>query len=136
MRLLRFQQGCLIVVISTMISGVLFAKDSSQVEYPRLYAEELPRYPNARLVSIGRQVSSLRDGLRLKLTSSDSTKVITSYYEEVMKALGWMVPKQRFPIASMYIGRFTKGKLVYQLKVMRLDSNTDESQINIVYLEN
>ena len=135
MKQMYFQILCFIIVVSMMFGHAL-AESVSEEKYPTLYAEDLPRYPNARLLSIGRQVSSLRDGIRLKLISADPLKKITPYYQDKMKSLGWTVPQQRLPNDTMYIGRFTKDNLVYQLKVMRLNPNLDETQINIMYLKN
>lgn len=135
MMLIRFQRVCLILIVTTVISGFFFAESMAGEDYPKLYGKELPRYPNAKLVSTGRQVSSLRDGLRLQLISLDSVKTIASYYEEKMKNLGWTVPKQRFPSDKMYIASFTKNNLYYQLKIMRFDPNKDETQIDIVYAQ-
>ena len=133
--LIRFQRVCLILIVSTLISGFFFAESMAEEDYPRLYGKELPRYPNAKLVSTGRQVSSLKDGLRLQLISLESVRTIASYYEEKMKNLGWTVPKQRLPSDRMYLGSFTKDNLYYQLKIMRLDPNKDEAQIDVVYAE-
>lgn len=87
MMLIRFQRVCLILIVSTLISGFFFAESMAEEVYLKLYGKELPRYPNAKLVSTGSQVSSLKDGLILQLISLDLVRTIASYYEEKMKNL-------------------------------------------------
>ena len=108
---------------------------STKKTYPPLYGNELPKYPGATLTDTGRQQSSLKDGLKLQLSSKDEVRSIANHYEEKMKALGWTIPKQRVPNDKMYVSRYTKGNLVYQIKIMRLSADKD-TQITINYLEN
>ena len=128
-----FQKVCLVAIVSLLISGFFFVGAMAEEDYPELYGKELPRYPKAKLVSTGRQVSSLKDGLSLQLVSSDPVQTIAAYYEEKMKNLGWTVPEQRFPNDQVYVGNFTKGDLYFLIKIMRLDPDKDETRIDIAY---
>jgi hypothetical protein len=125
-----------IILICFFSASLIFPGEEKDLEYPALY-KDLPRYPNAKLVDTGRQVRSLKDGLRLKLLSPDPVNAITEYYKKEMKKLGWTLPeKKRYQPANIYMGTFTKGKLYFQLRVMRLDAKKQETTIEIAYAEN
>ena len=125
-----------IILIGFFAAGLIFPGNEKKLEYPTLY-KDLPRYPNAKLVDTGRQVRSLKDGLRLKLLSPDPVATITEYYKKEMKKLGWTTPeKKRYQHPNMYMGTFTKGILYFQLRVMRLNPKKQETTIEIAYAEN
>ena len=104
-------EGCGVVAVPTPTprpSGSL----------PSLYVNaNLPQYPGAVVVDPGREVSSLRDGVRIGLESSDAVEAIVGFYEEAFQAQGWSVPEQRFPVANLYLSTYSKGDLRFQLTI-------------------
>lgn len=61
------------IVVLSFTPFLVWTKEITPVEkkYPALYGQELPRYPQAKLIDTGRQTKSIKDGLRLKLISPD-----------------------------------------------------------------
>lgn len=105
---------------------------ATDLTYPPLYrSHSLPEHPDATLVSIGRQTTSLDDGLRLELTTKARVREAAKFYEEKMKALGWKVPPQRFPNDRVYLCEFTRDDLLYQLTITATPSQG--SRIRILF---
>lgn len=108
--------------------------ESGDLQYPNLYKQaNLPEYSKANLVDTGRQTTSIRDGLKLQLTSKESVQTIATYYEGEMKNLGWYIPEQKFPNEQVYSSQYTKGDLYYQMTVTKFP---DEIKITINYAQN
>lgn len=122
-------------VIAVFFVGFLtLAATVSALDYPALYGD-LPKYPNAELLDIGRQQASLRDGLVLKLVSLDPLQTIADYYKKEMSERGWTIPPQRLFSKDMYVGAFTKDRLHFQLQVTRTEPGGDSKSIRINYME-
>ena len=123
-------------VISVLFMGFLtLTTTASALEYPSLYGD-LPKYPNAELLDIGRQQSSLRDGLVLKIVSPDPLKTIVDFYKEGMSERGWTIPPQRFSSEDLYSGAFKKGNLRFKLQVMRTAKPGEETMtIRLNFME-
>lgn len=69
------------------------AGQSAAPAYPELYrAHGLPELPGAILVSIGRQAASMRDGLRIRLTSARPLPEVREFYRAALSAGGWKEP--------------------------------------------
>ncbi len=108
--------------------------ESGNSQYPDLYKQaNLPEYSKANLVDTGRQTTSIKDGLKLQLTSTESIQTIAAYYEGEMKNLGWAIPEQKFPNDQVYNNQYTKGDLYYQVTLTKFP---DETKITINYAEN
>ncbi|VAX38243.1 hypothetical protein MNBD_PLANCTO02-612 [hydrothermal vent metagenome] len=99
------------------------------LQYPELYTnEQLPQYNEATLLNTGRQTTSLRDGIRLELESSQPVQTIAQFYEAKLKKSGWNVPKQKLRNETMYKNVCTKGEMKYSLTITK---NADEKPITI-----
>ena len=61
-------------------------------DYPAIYRDMgLPEYQNASVTSVGRDNTSLRDGIRVTLLTQDADATIRAYYEAEMQDRGWAV---------------------------------------------
>ena len=58
--------------------------------YPATYRDlDLPALPGGVVTSSGRQTTSLRDGLSIRLTSDKPVAEVRTFYQDAMTALGW-----------------------------------------------
>lgn len=105
------------------------------LEYPDIYAKELPRYPGAEIVDAGRSVKSLKDGIRLKLITPDPVQKVVKYYEDTLKAKGWKIPSQRFANDKVHVGTYSRGNYKFSLTVIRYDPSEGKTSIQLIYLE-
>ena len=121
-------------IVVLFIGFLALAATTSALEYPSLYGD-LPKYPNAELLDIGRQQSSLRDGLVLKIVSPDPLKTIVGFYKKGMSERGWTTPPQRFSSEDLYSGAFKKDNLRFQLQVMRTKPGEETMTIRINFME-
>jgi hypothetical protein len=93
--------------------------------YPQLYRTmDLPTLPGATVTSTGRQTTSLRDGLAIRLTTSMNVAEARDYYRQELTTKGWteqvgpgqaaqaMLPN--LPLARL---AFVKGALLYTATV-------------------
>lgn len=104
------------------------------LQYPALYTKEkLPQYAEATLISTGRQTSSLRDGIRLELQSSQPVQTIAKFYEKELKSLGWDVPVPKFRNEMMFGANCTKENLKYMLTITKMPEG-QPTKININFL--
>lgn len=53
-----------------------------------------------------------------------------------MLKLGWKIPKQRFLNPKIYISKYTKGNLYFQITIIRAKPDSAKTDITIVYAEN
>ena len=61
-------------------------------DYPVIYRDlGLPQYQNADVTSVGRDNTSLRDGIRVTLLTQDDDATIRAYYEAEMQDRGWVL---------------------------------------------
>ena len=121
-------------IVVLFMWSLALAATTSALEYPSLYGD-LPKYPNAELIDIGRQQSSLRDGLVLKIVSPDPLKTIADFYKKGMSERGWTTPPQRFSSEDLYSGAFKKDNLRFQLQVMRTKPGEETMTIRINFME-
>lgn len=122
------------------VASVFGAVQSSTVAYPTTYsARQLPELPGATVVSIGRQTDSLRDGLRIRLTSSKPLAEVREFYQNALVAGGWREyhpPAARATRTSMRIDviSFVKERLTYEVTIV-VPPNTAETQVTIKVVE-
>ncbi len=121
-------------IVVLFMGFLALAATTSALEYPSLYGD-LPKYPNAELLDIGRQQSSLRDGLVLKIVSNDPLKTIVGFYKKGMSERGWTTPPRRFSSEDLYSGAFKKDNLRFQLQVMRTKPGEETMTIRINFME-
>lgn len=113
------------------------AAAQSTPSYPELYRSlGLPELPGARIVSTGRQTTSLRDGLALRLTTSMPVAKARDFYREALTAAGWVETPSRgappgIPLARL---RFTRDTLTYIATIASIADGTQVT-INVVELE-
>ncbi|MFH1508560.1 MAG: hypothetical protein ABIE68_00060 [bacterium] len=105
-------------------------EENAVLDYPDLYRDyDLPEYADGELTDIGRQQTSLRDGLKITLESMvDNAITIGSYYETAMSALGYTYTPPAHPSEQLWGATFTKDDLTYQVMVTVL---VDKTQIII-----
>ena len=108
--------------------------------YPQLYVDQdLPQYPGAILTDLGRQTTSIRDGLKLVAVSNDSIDLIIQFFVLEMEKRGWSydkVKRERLellqdPPAGLI--QFTKGKLRFTVQALKIEG--DQTEIKINFLE-
>lgn len=100
------------------------AGQPSAPAYPEIYrSHRLPELPGATLVSIGRQAASLRDGVRIRLTSAKSVAEVRDFYRKALAAEGWQ--EQDSPAAraartnpNIAVVTLTKDRLAYSVTIM------------------
>jgi hypothetical protein len=116
-------------VLIVCLSALLIAAD-----YPAVYLEAgLPTYPDAKVIDVGRQTRSLRDGIRLQLETKDNPKQVAEYFERTLKASGWKIPKR--PVKTMQLALLgaTKGKMYLTVQAMKVPSqNKTRIMVNVI----
>jgi hypothetical protein len=100
----------------------LFAAD---LDYPSSYRDlGLPEYENATVTGLGRDNTTLRDGITITLSTQDDGATLRAYYETEMQALGWTlqetVASKKMRAAGMldkmpFGAIFSKDGMRYQL---------------------
>ena len=110
------------------------ADEPTGMAYPSLYRDlELPELPGGRLVSAGRQTTSLRDGLSLRVTTSMSISEVRDYYSQALRDSGWEeAPSRVIPGAPMAGLQATRDGINYTATIMGMGG---ETQINITVVE-
>ena len=98
--------------------------------YPDSYRDlDLPVLPGGVVTSAGRQSTSLRDGLSIRLTTSQSVAEARSFYENHMTELGWTpaapgpgaAALPDMPVAMVV---FTKAALNFQATITAAESGS------------
>ena len=70
-------------------AAALYAAD---LDYPASYREMgLPEYTNAAVSVLGRDNSSVHDGISITLITDESDASLRAYYETEMQARGWIL---------------------------------------------
>ena len=110
------------------------ARSGARPGYPALYREHaLPEYPEAALVDVGRQATSLRDGLRLTLRTDHPPAEAAGFYEEQLTRAGWAAPPNRFPNDQLILREFTKDELVYRFTIR--SEAEGGAQIDVTFMQ-
>lgn len=106
------------------------ASESAGMAYPALYRDlDLPELPGGTVTSTGRQTTSLRDGLALRVTTSMPVAEAHGYFSRALGELGWEEsPTRGVPGAPMAGLHATKDGLTYTATITRLG---DATQVNI-----
>jgi len=104
------------------VTTVLFAAD---LDYPLSYRDlGLPEYENASVTGLGRDNTSLRDGITITLFTLDDGAALRAFYEAEMQNRGWTlqetVASKKMRSASMldklpFGAIFSKNGMRYQL---------------------
>jgi hypothetical protein len=107
--------------------------------YPALYRSmDLPALPGATITSSGRQTTSLRDGLAIRLTTTTGVAEARDYYRRELTARGWTeevgpgraaeAVMPNLPLARV---SFLQGSLSYTATITASDGQTN-IQINLL----
>jgi len=98
---------------------------ADELDYPPSYRDlGLPEYQNAKVTGLGRDNTSLHDGISVTLFTTDDGPVLRSYYEAEMNSRGWIlqetVASKKMRAAGMldalpFGAVFTKDGMQYQL---------------------
>lgn len=109
----------------------LYAAD---LDYPDVYrALGLPEYENATITELGRDSSSLRDGIKITLFTKVDKATLRKYYEDSMQALEWElqepVSNAKMRAAGMldqlpFATSFNKNDMRYQITTSKKDNGT------------
>ena len=125
-----------LVVTLTGMGTVRCASGQRSPAYPAVYqSENLPELPGATLVSTGRQQTSLRDGLRLRLTSSMTLDEIRDFYREALEEQGWeerQSPASRSVSTLAGMLTFTKDTLTYAVIITAPPGADTQVMTNVV----
>lgn len=118
-------------------TGEIAAAAGSESSYPDLYRSMgLPVLPGAAVTSTGRQSTSLRDGLTIRLTTTMSVAETRDYYRTAMAEAGWTETAPPGPAASVMdlpVGRvaFTKDDVSFSALLTAADGGTQVA-INVL----
>lgn len=90
--------------------------------YPDTYRSlDLPVLPGGVVTSAGRQSTSLRDGLSIRLSTSQTVAEARTFYRDAMTALGWTpaapgpgAAALNLPLANVI---FTRDRLTFQATI-------------------
>ena len=98
--------------------------------YPAMYRDlDLPELPGGTVTSTGRQTTSLRDGITIRITTSMPVAEARDYYSGALRELGWEeAPTRGVPGASMAGLLATNDGLTYMATITAIG---DATQINI-----
>lgn len=97
--------------------------------YPDTYRSlDLPVLPGGLVTSSGRQSTSLRDGLSIRLTTDQSVAEARTFYTDHMNSLGWTSAPSgpgaaalNLPVANV---AFTRGQLTFQATITAADTGS------------
>jgi len=127
--------ACVLAVGTVSVIG----GQAPALAYPDIYrARQLPELPNATIVSTGRQTASLRDGLRLQLTSPRPLAEVRDFYRSALTKQEWKIedsPASRAAASNTRLSlmTFTKDALTYAVTVTSLPGTQGtEIQINVL----
>lgn len=106
------------------------AGESAGMAYPVPYRDlDLPELPGGTVTSTGRQTTSLRDGITIRITTSMPVAEARDYYSTALRELGWEeTPARGVPGAPMAGLLATKDGVTYIATIMAIG---DATQINI-----
>jgi hypothetical protein len=121
----------ILLLLLTIAATSLYAHG---LDYPERYKElQLPEYPNATLTDVGRNSSSLSDGISITLFTTDNSTALREYYEAEMNTRDWLlqetVATTKMRAAGMldklpFGAVFTKGGMRYQIFTTTVDHGT------------
>ena len=102
------------------------AGESAGMAYPALYRDlDLPELPGGTVTSTGRQTTSLRDGLTLRITTSMAVAEVRDYYSNALRGLGWEEsPSRSVPGAPMAGLHATKNGVTYMATITAIGDAT------------
>ena len=102
------------------------AGESAGTAYPALYRDlDLPELPGGTVTSTGRQTTSLRDGITIRITTSMPVAEARDYYSGALRKLGWEeAPTRGVPGASMAGLLATKDGLTYMATITAIGDAT------------
>jgi hypothetical protein len=123
--------------IDTPTPAVSDIPDANPLAYPKLYVDEdLPQYPAAILTDLGRQTTSLRDGIKLQAVSNDGLALIIQYFIPEMEKRGWTYDKvtrgrvEQLQDMPMDMIVFVKGKLHFSVTASKIEDEQTKIMIN------
>ncbi len=126
------------LLIAAALAFAAPASTSQTADYPPLYRElGLPEYPQASVTAVGRDNTSLADGLSVKLQTTASPGELRMFFEKKMMALGWVLQEtiamQKMRKAGMldklpFRATFCNGDgIVFQINALNLGSSRQVS---------
>ena len=124
-----------IVCMSILIAALLVAAHATQpqLSYPQQYQLlQLPEMPGATVTSVGRQSTSLADGIRVDIETAEEVAAVLKFFRERLLAGGWTETPSRAKVALTTIGRveFTKDRMTYSAMATRR-ATTTVVQLNV-----
>jgi hypothetical protein len=117
------------------LAGAVTVSVAQGLSYPPLYTSlGLPQLPKATLTSNGRQTTSLRDGLSLRLSTSAGVSDVRAFYASALEQAGWKVAASRplpinVPVANV---QATKDRVTFSASMTAQGGTT---QVNITVTE-
>jgi hypothetical protein len=105
------------------------------LDYPPLYRSlALPELPMATLTSTGRQSTSLRDGLSIRLSTPTAVGDVRGFYADALSKTGWTVaPSRPLPPGLPAAGvQATKDRLHFSATITAQGSAT---QVDLAVVE-
>jgi hypothetical protein len=111
-----------LIFLALAVTTGLWAAD---LDYPASYREMgLPEYTKANVSALGRDNSSVHDGISITLLTDENDATLRVYYETEMKARGWLleetIASKKMRAAGMldqmpFGAIFSKDGMRYQL---------------------
>ena len=128
------------VAVGCLLTAHVPASVQPSPSYPEAYrVQKLPELPGATLVASRRQGTSLRDGIRVRLTSPKPPSEIREFYSSALEQLGWkaedspaMLAAQANPLLTMLT--FARGRLTFAV-IIAASPQAGETQISINAVE-
>jgi hypothetical protein len=124
-----------ILLLLLIVAAPWRVRAGDELAYPALYVSlDLPQLPNATLISTGRQSSSLRDGLALRLSTPTAVADVRQFLSEALTERGWtVVPARPLPPSMPVAGvQATRDRVSFQATITKM---SDATQVNITVLE-
>lgn len=116
-----------------LLAGCGGGTGAGSASYPELYAtENLPQYKDAKLVQIIKNGPTLKDGVLLRLESSQDVKAIAAYYDGEMTKMGWTMPSVNTPTETSYATQYNKDGKYVQLTVSQITGSSQTITINLM----
>ncbi|MBI4100892.1 hypothetical protein HY441_00255 [Candidatus Microgenomates bacterium] len=104
-------------------------------KYPAAYTNaDLPEYPGGEVTYLGNQEASVKDGIAILVTTSDSLSKVSTWYDTELKKQGWQAKGPSSGDDSFFTKTYTKGNQEYALTITS-DDETNQTNVTINWSE-
>ena len=102
------------------------------VAYPALYTDGgLPQYDKAALVQVIKNGPTLKDGVLIRLESTEDVKTIAAFYVDAFTKAGWIQPSVNEPTTTSFATQFNGPDKQYaQITVSQITGQGQTITVN------